>query len=253
MKICIWCSKSEEHAFFTKKAHSFPDSLGGKSICDNVCDSCNHYFGSPTIHGPSVEVVFKEILNLSKYLLLTYAKQKGLKRFKSEYFKFNLNGGSIRLKPRYSLRPLFQKRLGRQFKRGMFKVFLEEREIQRGDAMDPRFDFIREFARYDLSDYPIYYLKPKLPAIFYSAPDTIKPTIRFTKHSDTIDEKYRVFDYTIMAHTFVIPTSKMHSLVADNYRNYLVDSDNPFGSHLIEIKNVSDVDFTFSYMDSTAN
>lgn len=250
MKRCIWCLKSEDDVSFLKKAHTFPVSLGGKSLCDNVCDICNHYFGSPTPQAPSIEVVFKEIFNLSKHILLSYNKEKKLPRFKSEYFNFDVKKGIIRLKPRYALRQSFQEKLGRQFRRGMFKVFLEERERQRGDALDNQYNFIREFARYNLSDYPIYYFKPKLPVIFFSETDTRSPVFRFTASSDELDSNFKMFEYSIMSHDFAIPTSNIFEIQLDNYRSYLKKTDHPSGTQLIEIKRVEDIDFTFSFIHS---
>ncbi len=133
-RLCGFKSRSgykysdESNVTFYKKAHSFPQSLGGDSICENVCDSCNGFFGSPQSYAPAIKVVLKEILNISKYLLL---KQINMipknKRFKSEYFNLNWDKKTILLKPRYSIRKGFQEKLGRLFKSGIYKVFLEEK------------------------------------------------------------------------------------------------------------------------------
>ncbi|OYU78844.1 MAG: hypothetical protein CFE23_16690 [Flavobacterium sp. BFFFF1] len=148
MKKCIWCSKTELDTTFRKAAHTFPQSLGGKNTCDNVCDSCNHFFGNKTEKMPSVEIALKEVLNLSKYLLLANAG-KIKSRFKSEYFDFNIKTMKVKFKMKYQLRENFQSNFARLFRRGIYKVFLEERERLRKDAHDSRYDFIREFARYD--------------------------------------------------------------------------------------------------------
>ncbi|MDD2279820.1 MAG: HNH endonuclease [Bacteroidales bacterium] len=251
MRICIWCNKDESKVSFIKKAHTFPQSLGGDSICDNVCDLCNHYFGSPQSQSPAVEVVLKEILNISKYLLLNQVNEiPKNKRYKSEYFNLNWEKKTIILKPRYSLRKGYQEKLGRLFRRGLYKVFLEERERQRGDAKDSRFDFIREFARYNLSDYPIYYFKPKFGAVFFSSTDANKPMIRFTEHSDKLDKDLRAYDYLIMGHNFCFPTSRHFvDLYLDYYKKYLKEQDYPFGTEITPIKYVEDIDFTFKYLN----
>ena len=210
MKSCIWCNRKEPNVTFDKKAHTFPKSLGGQSICTNVCDSCNHYFGSPNDKSPAIEVVLKEILNLSKYLLLDQVNEiPKNKRFKSEYFNFNLKTKTINLKPRYKLQKGYQEKIGRLFKRGMYKVFLEERDNQKMDAKETKFDFIREFARYDFGDYPIYYFIPKFGAVFFSSVDTNNPMIRFTPHSDEIEKEYKIFTYMIMGHYFWNPNKSV--------------------------------------------
>jgi len=218
----------------------------------NVCDACNHFFGSPQSQSPAIEVVLKEVLNISKYILLLYANELPTgKRYKSEYFNFNLNQKTIKLKPRYSLRKGYQEKLGRLFCRGMYKVFLEERERQRNDAKDDRFDFIREFSRYGLGDYPIFYFKPKNGIVYYSSIDVNRPTIRFTEHSDQLDHDFKIFDYMIMGHTFGIPTSRYfvdHYL--SSYKKYLVKIDYPFGTEIVPIRYIENMDFTFRILNN---
>ena len=254
MKYCIWCLKTEndEVTTFIKKAHTFPQSLNGKNICENVCDKCNHYFGSPTPEVTSVETALKEALNLSKYLLLKMAnytsKQKS--RYKSDHFSIDWEKNVIKPKPKYLFKPNYQEKLGKQLRRGFYKVYLEERERQRKDALDSRFDFIRQFARYGIGDYPIYNSKPKGGLIFYSQPDTLEPTIRFTETSDKLDEEFRFYQYPILGHYISIPTSVLYEIQLPKYRKHLVDQGLIIHEDLIEIKTFEDLDFTFRFMNN---
>lgn len=250
MKICIWCRKNEGQVTFDKKAHTIPKSLGGENICENVCDKCNHYFGSPQPHLPACELVLKEMLNISKYCLLknTNSTSKN-KRYKSEYFNINWSNFQIRLKPRYSLRTGFQEKLGRQFRRGMFKVFLEERERQRNDALSERFDFIREFTRYDLGDFPIYIQVPRFKAVFTAIPDVENPQIRFTEHSDEMDKEFRIYRYPLLGHTFLTPTSRMFDeLCRDNFEKHIIKTNDVAGISIKRIKYAEDIDYTFRHI-----
>ena len=63
MKVCIWCSKSEDIVNFNKIAHTIPQSLGGNHICKNVCDSCNEYFGNKEFGKPAIEITLKEVFS----------------------------------------------------------------------------------------------------------------------------------------------------------------------------------------------
>ncbi|MDR6372343.1 hypothetical protein J2795_002998 [Chryseobacterium bernardetii] len=252
MKICIWCSKNEDHVTFEKLAHTIPQSLGGKLVCENVCDSCNEFFGRKEHGLPAVEIALKEVLNTSKYLLLTQHKEIRLSRFKSEYFNFNYksNPRTFKFKMGYKLRPNFQREFGRRFRRGIYKVFLEERERQIGDAHDERFNFMREFSRFDLNDYPVYVQVPKFKAILYNTEDLLIPQIRFTDHSDEMDKEFRFYSYPLMGHSFVIPTSSQfmdERLSA--YIKYLRKTEDPFGSELISLDNIEQLDFRFNYMN----
>lgn len=253
MKICIWCRKTENETAFNKIAHTFPASLGGESICENVCDKCNHYFGSPSDQSPAIEVVLKELLNASKYYLLSNSAVNvgNLKRFKSEFFNANWNARTLKLKPRYSLRKHAQEQFGRLFRRGLFKVYLEEREVQLQDALSSRFDFIREFARYNLTDYPIYIIKPRIPVILFSSIDTLNPVLRFSDYSDKMDKEFRIFEYPIMGHNFCIPTSRsFKEFNFDSYNRHIKSEKNGYGNELIEIITAKNFDFLFNYMNT---
>ena len=249
---CLWCSRGMPTVTFNKKAHTFPSSLGGRSICHNVCDECNHYFGSRRNTASSVEVVFKEVLNVSKYLLLAQTNAlKKQRRFKSEYFKIDWHANRISSKLRFNVSPKFQETAGRQFRRGVYKVFLEERQRIRNDGHLERYDFIRKFARYDLNDYPIYIMKPKFQWIPFSVNDVKEPQLRFTSSSDELDSNFRLFEYMIMGHNFVIPTSDQFFLTFESYKKKLIETNHVFGTDLISIKSLSDIDFSFHYMKGT--
>lgn len=251
MKKCIWCSKTENYTTFNKLAHTIPQSLGGKFTCKNVCDKCNEYFGKKEFGLPAVEIALKEVLNTSKYLLLTQHKELRLNRYKSEYFVFNYkNERTFKFKMGYKLKPNFQREFAKRFRRGIYKVFLEERERQLGDAHDERFNYIREFSRYNLNDYPVYIQKPKFKAVFYNTEDLLVPQIRFTKHSDEVDKNFRFYSYPLMGHSFVIPTSNQFmSERLTTYKKHLIQSNDPFGLELIEIDKVENIDFRFQYMN----
>ena len=101
MKQCIWCNRKEHDTSFKTLAHTFPQSIGGKKICKNVCDECNFAFGRKQQFQPSVDIAVKEIFNISKNIISTNTKQFQKNRFKSEYFKIDIelvNGLSIKLK-----------------------------------------------------------------------------------------------------------------------------------------------------------
>ncbi|HWB63753.1 MAG TPA: HNH endonuclease [Chitinophagales bacterium] len=245
---CIWCLEEPPYVTFNKEAHTFPQSLGGKNICKNVCDNCNHFFGNRTKEAPSIEAIFKEALNISKYILLKQVGQQPRIRHKSEFFEIDWKHNRIKTKFQYRHKKAFQENAGRQFRRGMFKVFLEERERQVGDALNERYDYIREFSRYNLSDYPIFFLKPHFKALPFSLPDVLQPTIRFTDRSDELDKEFRMFEYFIMGHYFSIPTSKSYTIAFDNYKTNKRVEKGFLGGELVTIRRFDDIDFTFNYM-----
>src|SRR5436190_9983451 len=198
-RTCVWCQKTESEVSFSRIAHIFPKSLGGQRLCKNVCDSCNSYFGSKQIGLPSVEIALKEPLNISRlYLLSQLNKNEKLPKFKSEYFDYDLKKHLINPRYKYRLISDFQSTFTKQFKRGVYKIFLEERSESVGDAFNSTFDFIREFSRYGIGDYPVFYCQPNIPAIFASMEDLKNPVIRFTEHSEEIMKQFGFYSYYFM-------------------------------------------------------
>ena len=205
MKQCIWCNKTEFHTKFNTKAHIFPNSLGGKNICINVCDDCNWKFGQKQQFHPSVDIAIKEIFNLKKNLLRNpdKIKYKNKTRFKSEYFNLDLDKRKITIKQRYKFKSKFQADFARSFRRGVYKIYLEERERIFGDAKSNEYNFIREFSRYNLNDIPLYYLKPKVPMILVDDSQFVSPEMRFTEYHKDMHEKYRLYEFNYGGYSYI--------------------------------------------------
>lgn len=249
MRKCIWCSRDEKHVTFDRKAHTIPQSLGGKQICKEVCDLCNNFFGSPSSQLPSIEVAFKELLNISRHILLrTTGEYKKITRYKSEFFNVNWNNLSIRVKPRYKLKTNFQENLARQLRKGFYKVFLEDRSRIIGDAHSNNFNFIRAFARYDLGDYPLFYFYPAKDILYFSTPDAIEPELRFSDHHKEVMSKFGFYEFFLMGHYFSIPTSANYDLTWELYLKYIKNEHSKLFSKMIRIDRFDQIDFIFSYL-----
>ena len=254
MKTCIWCRQNDSTNSFKNKAHTIPKTLGGKYICKTVCDKCNSYFGNIQNRIPSIETVFKETFNISRLILLDSSndvgKNKSLARFKSELFKVNLKLRKVRVKPKYSLRPNFQKNMARQLKRGIYKVYLEERERQIGDALDEKFDFIREFSRYNVGDFPLIYFKRKNGIMIMLDEWNKSPKLIF-------DKEYRMkylindnnfFEFELLGHVLGITTSRHFSLTIDIYLRETKKAKKEIFAEMFPIEKFNDFDLTLKIM-----
>lgn len=191
MKKCIWCNKTDLETSFDHLAHTIPKSLGGKNICVNVCDNCNHYYGNVIEQKPSIEETIKEVFYIPRIRLLGnehIGKNKAIPRIKSTYFNIDLEKRKLSLKTKFSLKKDFQNILCRQFKRGVYKIFLEEIERQKGDGFNPKYDFLKKFSRLNENDLPVFYFSRKIPVILSSEKWLINPSINF---------EYKTMNYMI--------------------------------------------------------
>ncbi|WP_297095047.1 HNH endonuclease [uncultured Draconibacterium sp.] len=253
MKTCIWCNKSTPHISFNKKAHIVPQSMGGTEICENVCDSCNHFFGANHDGVPPIELVFKETFNITRARLLgksNIGKNKALSRFKSVYFNVDFVKNRIDVKPSFKLQTGFQSILCHQFKRSIYKIFLEENERVNGNSRDDKYDFIREFARFNIGDYPVLYYQSKVPFLLSSKDEPQKPNFYFQKKFVYLDDEHGFFDTYYLGHVFGFPIIRNWELVFDNYISQSLKQKERFYKRPISIKYLTDIDLTLSFMNA---
>ena len=149
---CIWCGKTEEEgASFVSRPHVIPLRLGGNQIGIDICDECNHYFGTCTKNERvSVDMAIKEVLQLSK---LSLSSSGTLKNCSSNYFYIDADKKLI--KPRGFGFPL--KSFTIPFKRGLCECFLQKYHSVTYKGNEERFDMLRNFARYGVGNIPVYY------------------------------------------------------------------------------------------------
>jgi hypothetical protein len=253
MKHCIWCKRTELETDFKKLAHTIPKSLGGKMICINVCDECNSYFGNISDCMPAIEETIKETFNISRARFLKqedYGQNKALVRFKSKYFNVNLKEHKMSVKPAFQIKPGFQMILALQLKRGIYKMFLEELERQEGTGHDSCYDFIREYARYNKGDLPLFYFERRYGVVLSSS-DWIKSPELFITHSRMkylIENDY-FFEFEFLGHVFAIAKCLNWQ---NHYDKYIEESEKikaKFFTNLIEVQFLTDIDLTLRIMN----
>jgi len=245
-KKCIWCDKSDKENSFNKEAHTVPKSLGGKNICADVCDICNSYFGNRNGYDLPIEIALKETFNLTRFLM-NYStgdvgKGKILPRFKSQIFDINLTKREITYKDRFKLNNDFQNDFVRLFKRGIYKVFIEEihRQLRRG--FDENFNDIKGFARNDIGDFPIFYWRLKKGAIFAAPDDISDPKLHFGDIQLKMISEIGFYEFMLFGHFFGIPLRKDYNNNFELYvKRALIYKKNLF-TELIKINKILDID-----------
>lgn len=255
MKKCIWCLNDETGATFNRIAHTVPQSLGGKNICQNVCDECNSYFGNYEDQNPPIESVIKETFNISRarFLMPTneIGRNKAMARFKSSYFEINFEKPEIKPKGSYKLQKGFQEKLGRQLKRGIYKMILEEIERQFLDGHNSKYNFIREFARNNNGDLPLFYYERKHGIIIMSVDWAKSPELFINqdmkmKYLFTNDH---FLEIEFLGHVLGIAISENWEIEFQNYvQNSRLLKKDLFNGFKI-VQHFSDIDFTLRILN----
>lgn len=254
MKKCIWCSKTEESTSFKKQAHTIPKSIGGKKICENVCDQCNAFFGQYNNKLPPIETVLKETFNISRVRLAGAkhtGKNKAIPKPSSIYFNIDLQNHKIGIKGHYKRHTSFQENIARQMKKGIYKIFLEETERQFGNGHDSKFDFIREFSRYDLGDYPVFYFQRRIGVIFFSEDWITNPELILVEGSPMqyLIHEPGFVEFELFGHVIGIAVSRHWNLLFDNYKKKTVAIKQKHFSGFKSIEYFSDFDLTLQILD----
>ncbi|MCO5287647.1 MAG: HNH endonuclease [Chitinophagaceae bacterium] len=255
MKKCIWCRQDENKTTFNKTAHIVPQALGGEQICENVCDKCNEFFGSHFQKFPSVETIIKEAFNISRIRFLIHfgeiGKNKILTKPTSHFFDIDIKKRKFELKLAYKLQKGYQEKLCRLLKKGIYKMFLEETERRNNNALDNQYDFIREFARYDLGDYPVFYYE-RTSAVILTPVELVK---RPQFIIGGVGLKYLVnepcfMEFEFLGHVFSIATTRYWAIAFDNYLAKSEKAKSGFFRGFIPLNRFNDFDFALKILDN---
>ena len=195
---CIWCGK-ESDGIFDSKPHILPKSLGGSEICVDVCDDCNHYFGTPLKGLPAIDVVLREIFESYRLFGTNYYEEhKPPKKF--TFFHYNHEKKRLKLKD-----PFREATITSQFKRGLYELFLQKYHATTFDGNNQRWDWVRSYARYGteriLIEPHVYYAFNNI--VFHPSDENMN----IVPMSDKLIEdalKYGVFHCILMGQNFYL-------------------------------------------------
>lgn len=252
MKKCLWCLKSEPSISFKKKAHTIPKSLGGENINNNVCDSCNEYFGNKQEENFSIEEALKEAFNITrKRILLSSKPKKQVGKFKSRFFDIKEKKGKYKIQYRTSFRfnNHFQIKLCNSFKRGLYKLYFEELNRQKNIGFEEQYNLIREYARYNINDLPVFYFKRKFGMVALTEREAETPTLKFNRmkylySNDCFEE------IEFLGHVFGFPKKKFSTSSFENYYSESVKKKQDTFLTMTIIKKFTDIDITWSIMNN---
>lgn len=248
--ICIWCLKKEPEVSFINAPHTISKQLGSTQVGFDICDICNHYFGTKDSNLPyqmGVELAFKEIMNLMRFLLKKslLKKTNHPARLRSVYFNYYHSKNAIQIKNSFKFKEQFMKYLTRQFKKGMYEIFLQEYHRVTKNGLDSRFDLIRNFVRYDYGDLPIYFLENNGVYLIPKEIDNISLT--FSESNLSNINIYGFYVLFIYGNIFYLEVTPMAQYTRDVFLKKQSDEIIGTGTVYASLKTlniITDLDFT---------
>ncbi len=245
--ICIFCGKSSPEVTFYEKPHSTPHSLGSDRIGFDICDSCNHFFGEPdkTMYPRiSVETSVKEIFGVIRFLLNLERDGHENDVLKSRYFNFWRSQNTLQYKSSFSGRPYFRRVFTKQFKRGLYELFLQEYHLSTENGLDSRFDKVRQYARYGKGDLPIWHLQTRIMLV---EADLSVPSLHFSKSSLEEIDLYGFYSMYLWGLWFYLEVTPRAELTREVYLKEQAKKVNVGGfvfKDLVLLKDIEQVDFS---------
>ena len=244
---CIFCGKTSPEVTFFDKPHTTPHSLGSDRVGFDVCDSCNHFFGEPDksmYPRIAVETSVKEIFGVIRFMLNLEREGRKDDILKSRYFNFWRSRNALQFKSSFSGKPYFRKAFTKQFKRGLYELFLQEYHLQTEKGLDPKFNRVRQYARYGHGNLPVWHLQTNIILI---EKDLSVPTLKFSKH--VIDEinTYGFYSMYLWGFWFYLEVTPRADLTREVYLREQAKKMNVGGfvvRNMVELRDIYDIDFT---------
>lgn len=244
---CIFCGKSRPDVTFYDKPHTTPHSLGSDRIGFDVCDSCNHFYGEPDksmYPRLAVETCVKEIFGVTRFMLNLEKEGHEEDVLKSRYFNFWRSRNTLQFKSSFSGRPYFKRVFTKQFKRGLYELFLQEYHLATENGLDPRFDGVRKYARYGIGDQPVWHLQTRMMLV---EANMDVPKLTFEKPSlDEIDT-YGFYSMYLWGLWFYLEVTPRADLTREVYLSEQAKKVNVGGfvvKDMVLLQDIEQVDFT---------
>lgn len=247
---CIWCGKKEPNVSFSTAPHILPKRLGGTEIVFDVCDECNHYFGTAPkgkFGVPSIDHALKEIFGAFRMFGKNLDSQS-YKDYSSTYFSYRHKDRVIKIKNNFN-----SKNVTRQFKRGLYEIFLQKYHFLTKDGNNPKFDFIRNYARYDIGNPHVYYAFNNI-ILAPGIEERKNPILHISDKLIDDMEKYGFFHIWLLGHNFYI---EVFPILTNRYRNQYLQMQanstllNAYGNESIyEFSDIKQIDFFMQRFNS---
>ena len=245
--ICIFCGKRAPETSFFEKPHTTPHSLGSDRIGFDVCDNCNHFFGQPDksmYPRLAVETCVKEIFGVIRFMLNLEREGHETDQLKSIYFNFWRSRKTLQFKRSFESNLAFKRVFLKQFKRGLYELFLQEYHSQTENGLDERFDRVRQYARYGYGDLPVWHLQTRMLLV---ETDLSVPTLNFTQHAIEEIDTYGFYSMYLWGFWFYLEVTPRAELTREVYLRNMVKDVHVGGfvvSNMVELRDIDDIDYT---------
>lgn len=252
---CIWCRKTKPDVKFNNRPHSITRSMGSCTIGFDICNDCNHFFGTidkkikPFL---SIEVCVNEIFNVIRLMFNHNRNENTHIEFRSIYFNYWHSKKTLTIKDSFKFKRDFLTTFTRQFNRGLYEIFLQEYHRQTEKGLDKKFDKVRQFARWNEGYLPVYSISNE--KLFFVENNMNKPIIHFSKMALEDIDTYGFYIFYLWGQIFFLEVTSKAEICRSEYLQkqanvFLLPIDG--SEKIIELNNILDLDFTLRGLSSS--
>lgn len=155
-------------------------------------------------------------------MLFSGKTKKQVGKFKSRYFDIRVRKGKRTLKvlPSFSHNANFQRELCHAFKRGLYKLFLEELNRQKGIGYEEKYNPIREFSRYNNGNLNILYFNRSV-GVFMSLNREAETPILLFDRMQYLFSNDKFVEIEFLGHVFGFPIT---NVLESDFKEYITKS-----------------------------
>ncbi len=163
---------------------------------------------------------------------------------KSLYFNYWRSRDTLQIKPTFASTPSFRRVFIKQFKRGLYELFLQEYHLATVKGLDSRFDRIRGYARYGFGDVPVWHLQTRMLLI---EDDLSIPQFHFSESIMEEIDTYGFYELYIWGFWFLLEVTPRAELTREVYLQNKARDMRVGGfvvARMVELKDIDDIDYT---------
>lgn len=159
-----------------------------------------------------------------------------------------IQGFRLTIKQSFRFSSNFQVELGRAFKRGLYKMFLEELNRQKNLGYEKKYDIIRQYSRYNKGELPVLYFNRIVGIMMMFGREAETPILFFDRMKYLYsNDKFTEIEF--LGHVFGFPIGKFNE---NDFKTYIAQSIKQKEGHFkdaVLIKKMTDIDITLKIMN----
>ena len=192
----------------------------------------------------SVETAVKEIFGVTRFMLNLEREGHKEDMLKSRYFNFWRSRNTLQFKSSFSGKPQFRRVFTKQFKRGLYELFLQEYHLETENGLDSRFERVRRFARYGTGDLPVWHLQTRMMLV---ESNLAVPKLTFSQRSIDEIDTYGFYSMYLWGFWFYLEVTPIADLTREVYLREQAKKVNVGGfvvKDMVLLQDIEQVDFT---------